>query len=118
MYAVILATIVANKTLSPQYIPWLGGPVAALIGCDLTPKLDRHVQVMAVSLIVVGGLTQFTYPWGAQGIMALPLGSGAETSVLVLRNLLLVAMLGHATWLTFKASPRSDAHRIKQLAKL
>ena len=118
VYAVILATIVTNKTLSPQYIPWLGGPVAALIGCDLTPKLNRHVQVMAVSLIVVGGLTQFTYPWGAQGIMALPLGSGAETSVLVLRNLLLVAMLSHATWLTFKASPRSDAHRLQQLAKL
>lgn len=108
VYAVVLATIVANKTLSPQYVPWLGGPVAALIGCDLRQPFKRHVQVMAVSLILVGGLTQFTYPWGAQGIMALPLGSGAETSVLILRNLLLLVMLGHAIWLTLKASPRSD----------
>jgi hypothetical protein len=32
--------------------------------------------VLSVVLILVGGMTQFTYPWGAFGIMAIPLGAG------------------------------------------
>lgn len=104
MLAVVLATIVANKTLSPQYVLWLGGPVAALLLSDLQPRLRRHVVVLAVTLVVVGGLTQYTYPWGAYGIMAIPLGSGPEMAVLVLRNLTLIAMLVHVVWLTAQAS--------------
>ncbi len=114
MLTVILATIVANKTLSPQYVLWLGGPVAALLLHEGQPWLRRHVHVLAGALVVVGALTQYTYPWGARGIMALPLGSGPETSVLVLRNLLLVVLLVQCTWLTVKAS----AHDRDPLAKL
>lgn len=98
--AVVLMTIVANKTLSPQYIVWLGGPVAALLLQPVGPRLRRHTIVQAVTLVIVGGLTQYTYPWGAYGIMALPAGSGPETSVLVLRNLILIALMAHAIWLT------------------
>ncbi len=86
----MLATVIANKTLSPQYILWLGGPVAALLVTRGSAWLRRHLIVFAVALVIVGALTQMTYPWGAYGIMAIPLGSGPETSVLLLRNLALV----------------------------
>lgn len=118
IFAVVLATIVANKTLSPQYILWLGGPIAALIGQDTSAWLRRHIHVLATGLVTVGLLTQITYPWATMGIMALPLGSGPETSVLVLRNLLLVVMLGHTAWLTLKTSPQRVPHESEQLAKL
>lgn len=111
--AVVLATIVSNKTLSPQYVLWLGGPMAALIGHDMDAWLRRHVGVLATGLVIVGALTQVTYPWATMGIMALPLGSGPETSVLVLRNLLLVVMLGHTVWLTLQTSP-STRHPRRQ----
>ncbi|NLE96525.1 MAG: DUF2029 domain-containing protein [Propionibacterium sp.] len=113
--SIILMTIIVNKTLSPQYILWLGGPVAALLLRVDDDRLRRHVHVLAVALVVVGGLTQFTYPWGAFGIMALPLGSGPETAVLVLRNLTLVAMTGYALWLTLRSS---RTHALPELAKL
>ena len=116
--SVVLATIVANKTLSPQYILWLGGPVAVLVLHVKDAWLRRHVTVLAVTLILVGAMTQFTYPWGAYGIMALPLGSGPEMSVLILRNLTVVAMLCHAAWLTFKTSSKTSLHRPEQLATL
>ncbi|GAA4900215.1 glycosyltransferase family 87 protein [Tessaracoccus lubricantis] len=106
---VVLATVVANKTLSPQYIVWLGGPVAALLATRRSAWLGRHVTVFAVALVIIGGLTQFTYPWGAYGIMAIPQGSGPETSVLVLRNLMLVALTGYALAVTLKATRRRSS---------
>ncbi|MFV0427994.1 MAG: glycosyltransferase 87 family protein [Arachnia sp.] len=101
---VVLATIVANKTLSPQYITWLGGPVAALWLSTPPPWLKRHAKVLAVGLIAVAGLTQYTYPWGTYGIMGIPQGSGFETSFLLLRNTLLMLGLGYATWLSWRAT--------------
>lgn len=101
---IILCTVVANKTLSPQYVVWLGGPVAALLVVGRSQWLRRHALVLATALLVVGGLTQLTYPWMAYGIMAMPQGSGPETAVLVLRNLALVCLAGYALWLTLRAS--------------
>ncbi len=109
--AIVLATIVANKTLSPQYVLWLGGPVASLFLHADSAWLRRHVRVIAWSLIVVGLLTQYTYPWGAYGIMAIPLGSGPETSVLVLRNLLLLVLTGYVSVLAVR-STRPGAHPV------
>lgn len=104
LLTIVLATLVSNKTLSPQYILWLGGPVAALLVMPTSSWLKRHVRVLAVATVVIGGLTQLTYPWGAYGIMAIPLGSGPETSVLVLRNLALVVLTGYSIALTLRAS--------------
>lgn len=106
---IVLATVIANKTLSPQYIAWLGGPVAALYLHRRSAWLRRHLNVLAVSLIVIGALTQFTYPWGAYGIMNNPLGSGPETSVLLIRNAGLIALTAYSFWLTLRASRRGDA---------
>ncbi|GAB3814273.1 glycosyltransferase family 87 protein [Tessaracoccus terricola] len=102
--AIVLATIVVNKTLSPQYVTWLGGPVAALLLARRSHWLRRPVVVLSVAMVVVAGLTQYTYPWGTHGIMALPNGSGLETSMLILRNLLLVGLLGYATRLAWRAT--------------
>lgn len=104
---IVLATLISNKTLSPQYVLWLGGPVAALLVAPLDGGLRRHVHVQAAGMLLVALLTQLTYPWGAYGIMAIPLGSGPETSVLVLRNLLLVALTGHGFVLTLRATGRA-----------
>ena len=106
---IVLATIVTNKTLSPQYIAWLGGPVAALLVARSSAWLRRPLIVFSVALVVVAVLTQMTYPWGAYGIMAIPLGSGPETSVLLLRNLTLVCLTAYALALTLKASRPFDA---------
>ncbi|NHB85963.1 hypothetical protein G7085_19295 [Tessaracoccus sp. HDW20] len=103
---IVLATVIANKTLSPQYIVWLGGPVAALYLHRVSGWLRRHLNVLAASLILLGALTQVTYPWAAFGIMAVPLGSGPETAVLILRNTGLVVLTGYALWLTVKSSTR------------
>jgi hypothetical protein len=124
---ILLATIVANKTLSPQYILWLGGPVAVLFLHEGSTWSKRHLRVIALSLVCVGGLTQFTYPWGAYGIMAIPMGSGPETSVLILRNLILLVLLGYAGYLTVASTRRPPApatpvepgtHDVPELAKL
>lgn len=104
--AILLATVVANKTLSPQYIVWIAGPVAALLVIQRSGWLKRHIIVMAVAMVVIGGLTQFTYPWGAYGVMAIPQGSGPETSVLVLRNVMLVALTVHALVLAWRTGRR------------
>lgn len=80
--------------------------MAALLVAPLDGGLRRHVHVQAAGMLLVALLTQLTYPWGAYGIMAIPLGSGPETSVLVLRNLLLVALTGHSFVLTLRATGR------------
>ena len=72
-------------------------------------RLRAHLRIQAVALVVVGALTQAEYPWGAFGVMAIPLGSGPETAVLVLRNLALVLLTGHAVWLAVQASRRASS---------
>lgn len=77
---------VTNKTLSPQYILWLGGPLAALF--VLTPA-DPAVRRIARLLIVLSVLTQLEYPiWYGRlvnvGWALLPM-----TVLLTVRNVLL-----------------------------
>lgn len=104
---VVLALIVANKTLSPQYILWLGGPTAVLLLHARSSWLPRHARAMAIALVIIGGLTQATYPWLTYGILGLP-PSPSATSVLVLRNVGLVILTGYSCWLTLRASRRQD----------
>ncbi|RRD47873.1 glycosyltransferase family 87 protein [Tessaracoccus sp. OH4464_COT-324] len=104
----VLFTVIANKTLSPQYVLWLGGPVAVLLAHVRCPWLRRHLVVLGAALVVVGALTQYTYPWGAFGIMALPQGSGADIAVLAARNLLLIVLTAYSGWLTVKTAATAD----------
>ncbi|MDO5066323.1 MAG: glycosyltransferase 87 family protein [Propionibacteriaceae bacterium] len=109
--AIVLATIVANKTLSPQYIQWLAGPLAALLALPVRGWLRRPLFAMSALLFGVAILTHLTYPWAAQGIMALPSPGGLEVASLVGRNLLLMLICGLACGLAWRATAPSSKFR-------
>jgi hypothetical protein len=65
---VVLATvaimIITNKTLSPQYLLWLGGPMATLLVFrrHATPDEEHAIKRIAGQLLVLALLTQLVYP--------------------------------------------------------
>jgi hypothetical protein len=65
---VVLATvaimIITNKTLSPQYLLWLGGPMATLLVFrrQATPEEGQAIRRIALQLLVLALLTQLVYP--------------------------------------------------------
>ncbi len=72
---VVLATVaimtITNKTLSPQYLLWLGGPMAALLLLrrDAGTRSRRVVERLAVHLLVLALLTQLVYPLLYDGLL-------------------------------------------------
>jgi Glycosyltransferase family 87 len=56
-----LIVTITNKTLSPQYILWLGGPVGALL---VRAPNNTMVRRAAGTLLVLSLLTQLVYPLG------------------------------------------------------
>ncbi len=62
--ATIAIVIVMNKTLSPQYVVWLGGPTAALLLMRSRDRTGRLTVIarFAVQLLVLALLTQLVYP--------------------------------------------------------
>ncbi|MGI3780967.1 MAG: glycosyltransferase 87 family protein [Janthinobacterium lividum] len=112
--ATIAITTITNKTLSPQYLLWLGGPAAALLLARNSegPRWARVLGRLAVQLLVLALLTQLTYPLLYNGL----LGRGtaalavASTVVTVLRNLSLLVLTVEVcryAW-TALARPRQD----------
>ena len=65
---VILATvaimIITNKTLSPQYLLWIGGPMAALLAYrpHATSEERPAISRVAVQALILALLTQLVYP--------------------------------------------------------
>lgn len=96
---IILATVaimtLTNKTLSPQYLLWLGGPMAALLQLrrDESPASARSTTRLAWQLLGLAVLTHLVYPLFYDGLLGLQGYPGvvAATIVLTLRNLALVA---------------------------
>lgn len=95
MVTVVAITLVANKTFSPQYLVWLGAPVAALL--LLQPRL-RWPAMWALLLAV---LTQVVYPIGYDSLLAGGAGSAVVVTALALRNLGLVAL---TCWLVIRSA--------------
>jgi Glycosyltransferase family 87 len=94
--ATIAITTITNKTLSPQYLLWLGGPAAVLLlsrGRE-GPHWHRVLGRLAVQLLVLAALTQLTYPLLYNGLLGR--GSSAfavlSTVVTTLRNLSLLVL--------------------------
>ena len=114
---VILATVaimtLTNKTLSPQYLLWLGGPVAALLVLGRCAAAPRWLVLrrLAGELLVLALLTHLVYPLFYDGLLGRS-GHGmivASTLVTALRNLALVAFtlqVSVIAWLWLSARDR------------
>jgi hypothetical protein len=100
MVLVVTVTIVTNKTFSPQYMMWLGGPLAALLvaygheqpGASAVPSW-RELRALAVAVLALTLVTQLVYP-----VLYQPLVHGGPllllaTTMLVIRNVALVVFL-------------------------
>jgi hypothetical protein len=102
MVLVVTVTIVTNKTFSPQYMMWLGGPLAGLLvaagrapGEQAAPSW-RDLRTLTWCVLGLTLVTQLVYP-----ILYQPLVHGGSllllaTIVLVVRN---VALVGFLIWL-------------------
>ena len=118
--AIVAIMTITNKTLSPQYLLWLGGPMAALLAfrpqalAGEQPVINR----MAGQLLILALLTQLVYPLlydsylGLQGHVMIIVAS----IVAAIRNLALVAFTVEACWLAWRtlgvaASDRSALTR-------
>ena len=115
---VIVATVaimtITNKTLSPQYLLWLGGPMAGLLVLrpHASPEEQTPINRMAGQLLVLALLTQLVYPLfydgylGSQGEMMIIL----STVVTAVRNIALVFFTVESCWLAWRmlATPARD----------
>ncbi|HSN10811.1 MAG TPA: glycosyltransferase 87 family protein [Propionibacteriaceae bacterium] len=115
MLAIILVMIDANKTLSPQYILWLGGPLAALIGGsedDSEPSFGWPAY-WALAGGALAFLTQVVYPL-RYGEIVYGNGTPGAVADLVIRNVFLVAFTAVVCWkawrLTRRRRPEHPGH--------
>jgi hypothetical protein len=88
----ILLLIITNKTLSPQYMFWLAGPLA--VGLYLPQSIrGRLVAYAGASAALLAALlTQAVYPIKYTALIQPYQGDALATAILVVRNLLLLAM--------------------------
>lgn len=110
--ATIAIVIITNKTLSPQYVLWLGGPVAALLLLrDRTGASDLRTWVLriGVATLALALLTHLVYPLLYDGYLGRngQLGLVVATVVTALRNVGLLAYTVVAVWLSWRATSSS-----------
>ncbi|GAA1847953.1 glycosyltransferase 87 family protein [Microlunatus capsulatus] len=115
---VVLATVavmtVTNKTLSPQYLLWLGGPMAGLLLLARygTPAERSQMRGLAAFLLVLALLTHLVYPLFYDGLLG-RLGHPmvvAATVVTTVRNLALVVFTVRVVQLAWRwlGAPAGD----------
>ena len=110
MLLVILVMIVTNKTFSPQYMIWLGGPHAAgfaLLG-RRPPNTEgysverRRLWVISLFILTCTVLTGIVFPIGYDPLVRDSGWAGwfrlPVTLILVARNVLITALLGYVVW--------------------
>jgi hypothetical protein len=113
--AIVAIMTITNKTLSPQYLLWLGGPMAALLlfRPQATPYERPAINRMAGQLLILALLTQLVYPllydsylgWHGQAMIII------ATIVTAIRNLALVAFTVEACWLAWRMLGASVSER-------
>ncbi|MEL4506185.1 glycosyltransferase family 87 protein [Luteococcus sp. H138] len=115
MLLVIFVMIVTNKTFSPQYIIWVGGPLAAgWAMASENPKdsyrarSDEHnLAEISEWTLLVTLLTQVIYPIGYASLVGHRPGIHGATLVLAARNLVLCWVLFKvAAWIWSFLHPR------------
>lgn len=99
--ALILAVIITNKTLSPQYIVWLGGPLAMLTRLPKGKGGSKALFHIGIMGFFVAAGTQLVYPITYAQLLITPPDKIA-TLILVFRNALLVLMTVVAVYLASK----------------
>lgn len=102
MLATGLMLVVMNKVGSPQYLSWCAAGV--VLGLLASGTRTRTTAVPAVALLVAAVLTRLVFPIG---YLALLDGSAWVVIVLVVRNLLVVALLGWTLWQLVRMGSRS-----------
>jgi hypothetical protein len=107
--ATIAVVIITNKTLSPQYLLWLGGPVAALL--LLRGRAGGWVRRIAVATLVLALLTHLVYPLLYDSYLGRTNHAGlvAATVVTAVRNLCLLAYTVASVLLAWRATSSSPA---------
>ncbi len=114
MTAVVALMIVSNKTLSPQYLLWLGGPVAVLVQQVSSAPTDRArtrpVVLLALGSLLLAALTHLVYPVLYLPMVYGPAGAGQTLAVLVLtvRNAGLLALTVLAVSLAWRLTARRE----------
>ncbi len=120
MLAIIAVMTVTNKTLSPQYLLWLGGPAAALLLIEGRSPSGRPslVRRMTVQVLILALLTHLVYPLLYTGLEGLggPVLLVASTVVLVLRNLALLIFTVSACASAWRALSRSADSSLRRFA--
>ena len=108
--------IVTNKTLSPQYLLWLGGPAAALLLLrDRASAEERPaIRRTAYALLLLALLTHLVYPLLYDGLLGRRGHSMVvlATVVTAVRNLALLAFTGYVgrlAWRFLGAGQRARA---------
>jgi hypothetical protein len=92
--AMVAIMTITNKTLSPQYLLWVGGPMAALLAYrpQATPDEQQAISRIARQALILALLTQLVYPLFYNSY----LGRHGQTMIIVstvitaIRNLALV----------------------------
>lgn len=105
--ALMLATIAANKTFSPQYLIWLAGPLAVLVTLRGN-TMQRVGQLLVGGMgLLIAALTRWIFPLHYGQIIGAPDQTG--TKVLVLRNVLVIIAVVGSLILAFAQAWRLGA---------
>jgi hypothetical protein len=110
----ILATIaimtITNKTLSPQYLVWLGGPMAAMLIMRSRDVRGRATifSRFAIQLLVLALITHLVYPLTYTGLYEAPHGRMfvLSTILLLIRNVCLLIFTIAITAVAWRATGR------------
>ncbi|MCF2707107.1 DUF2029 domain-containing protein [Arcanobacterium haemolyticum] len=88
----VLMLVVSNKVYSPQYELWFG-PILAVALASFPD--NRHVRKMCALAIAVAVFSSILYPYLYDSVVT-PAGNGIGVIPLVIRNILVIWMLGHS----------------------
>jgi hypothetical protein len=115
MLAIIALLIVGNKTYSPQYMMWLAGPAAMLVGKASDIFEWVTAAILGASCLVAALLTTLVYPFHYLGLIFSDQGTMEDAVRLVARNLLMLlialtaaVLAGWSAWRVGNAAREDD----------
>lgn len=99
MLFITTVMIITNKTFSPQYLIWLGPPMAAVLlmerKSDETPAAWRpELRRISVVIAILAALTQVIYPFGYGHLVEATPFTTTVTAILTVRNLGMFYLVG------------------------